>query len=503
MSKILVGGQNRGSLAPYLYDTVEYYPHQIDGIRTLARWQNFLLGDDMGLGKSLQALTVATIDVVRGWASKILVVAPPSLKGNWADEIEKFTTFKYMIFGQETVERPGHPDRIRILTPAKRLEQLEEFDAMASPKILIANYEQLIPHVNDLNKMGFDIAIYDEAHYMKNYKSKRTKAALKLNATRHFLLTGTPMLNRVDELWPLLHKIDPEAYPSYWGFRTRYAVMGGYKNKQIVGVKNEKELTERLQSVMLRRLKKDVLDLPDVQIIQRRVDLADEQRKIYDELIENMTIQIGDSESEIENALTKFLRLKQICGTTKPFTGNDVSSKLDLAVEDAQEILTPTSENMSPKLVVFTQFRDVLECFCERLDKQAPWIDIWELTGDVPKHMRQGVVKEWENHPGPGVLVCMLQVSGIGLNMTAARHGFFIDKLFVPGLNQQAIDRLHRIGADTTQPVQIHEYICRSTIENRVEQINRDKKKLFGSIVDESDFKRKLIQALLEDDDHA
>ncbi len=87
--------------------------------------------------------------------------------------------------------------------------------------------------------------------------------------------------------------------------------------------------------------------------------------------------------------------------------------------------------------------------------------------------------------------------------MTAARHGFFIDKLFVPGLNQQAIDRMHRIGADTTQPVQITEYICRSTIENRVEQILRTKKKLFGSIVDESDYKRRLIMALMEEEDAA
>jgi len=92
-------------------------------------------------------------------------------------------------------------------------------------------------------------------------------------------------------------------------------------------------------------------------------------------------------------------------------------------------------------------------------------------------------------------------VAGVGLNMTAARHGSFVDKLFVPGLNQQAVDRMHRIGADLTQPIQITEYIARGTIENRVEQILRTKKKLFGSIVDESDFKRKLLQAIMEQDE--
>jgi SNF2 family DNA or RNA helicase len=466
--------------------------------------QNFLLADDMGLGKSLQALTVAAIDVKRGWAEKIIIVAPVSLKGNWADEIEKFTTFKYVILGQEIeAGRGGHPDKIKKLGPVERAKQLEDFRKMSGPKILVVNYEQVHPHIKDFNSIGFDICVYDEAHYMKNYKSQRTKACLKLSGNRHFLLTGTPMLNHVNELWPLLNKIDPGGYPKYWGFLQRYAVFGGYKNKQITGVKNEKELTERLQSVMLRRMKKDVLDLPDVQIIQRKVDLTPEQRKIYDELIENLTIEMAGQEEEsvIENALTKFLRLKQICGTTKPFNGKDISSKLDLVCEDTFEVLTPTRDNMAPKLVVFSQFRDVIECYADRMDKMASHIDQWEIHGDVKTELRQGVVKEWASHNGPGVIICNPIVAGVGLNMTAARHGFFIDKLFVPGLNQQAVDRMHRIGADVTQPVQITEYICRSTIENRVEQILRTKKKLFGSIVDESDFKRKLIQALMERED--
>jgi len=252
-------------------------------------------------------------------------------------------------------------------------------------------------------------------------------------------------------------------------------------------------------------MKSEVLDLPEVQYIQRKVDLAPEQRKIYDELDEALQIQMHglDDPSKIENALTKFLRHKQVCGTTKPFTGVDISSKLDLAVEDAVEILEPRFKGDNRKLVVFTQFLEVQDCFASRLDAFKPDIHIWELNGSVPAQERPNVVKMWANHKGPAALVCMLQVTGLGLNLTASEHGFFLDKLFVPGLNQQAVDRMHRIGASTTQSVQIHEYICRNTIENRVEQILRTKKKLFGSIVDESDFKRKLIQALMEKDDAA
>jgi SNF2 family DNA or RNA helicase len=488
----------RKSLMPYLYDTVEYYDHQIEGIRKMARMQNALLADDMGLGKSLQALTVAAIDVVRGWCTKMMVVAPVSLKGNWADEIEKFTTFPYIIFGEERTVTNGVL-KVKKLGPAERHSQLEEYDKLCArgPAILIINYEQVQPHLKELNQLGFDITIFDEAHYMKNYKSQRTKACLKLTSTRNLLLTGTPLLNQVNELWPLLHKIDPAGYPRYWPFVTRYCVFGGFKDKQIIGVKNERELTERLQSVMIRRMKKDVLDLPDVQYIDRKVDLKPEQRKVYDKLLQDLILERSDgTEDEIDNALTKFLRLKQICGTTLPFTGEDHSSKLDLAVSDAIEVLLNKN-----KLVVFTQFRDVKEAFCSRMDSIAPDFDIWELDGDVPTHERQGVVRAWSQHREPAMLVCMLQVAGVGLNMTAARHGFFIDELFVPGLNQQAVDRMHRIGADTTQPVQINRYICRNTIESRIQQILRTKKKLFGSIVDRSDFKRKLLQALMEKED--
>ena len=469
----------RKSLEPWVKDEVLYYPHQVDGIRELARRRNFLLADDMGLGKSLQALTVFAIDIVRGWATTCIVVAPVTLKGNWLDEIEKFTRIS-------AISLSG--------TPAQRKKQLEEYKAIDGPKILIVNYEQVNTHKVELKALDFDIAIFDEAHYLKNPKAVRTKACLELYSRRSFLLTGTPMLNHVNELWPLLHRIDPEGYPKYWGFLNRYAVFGGFKDKQIVGVKNEAELTNRLQRVMLRRLKKDVLDLPEVQIIERRVDLTPEQQKLYDEVMNEMRLpRLGEATpDDIENALTKFLRLKQICGTTLPFTGEDISSKLDLACDDDMELILN-----GERVVVFTQFRDVLKAYADRMERRG--VPVFQLHGDIPMDTRTTVVKQWGMTTEPGVIVCMLQVAGVGLNMTQARHASFIDKLFVPGLNRQAIDRLHRIGQDKSQPVQIREYLCRRTIESRVNQILNVKSKLFGNIVEtDPDFKKKLYEAMME-----
>lgn len=473
----------RGSLAPWIKDEVQYYQHQIVGIRQLAVRRSFLLADDMGLGKSIQALTVFAIDVYRKWAETCLVVAPVTLKGNWQDEIEKFT---------------GFPSVLLEGTPTERNKLLLEFAGIKGPKILIVNYEQVVAHKETLDAFKFDVAIFDEAHYLKNPNAKRTKACLDIYSRRSFMLTGTPMLNHVDELWAILHRIDPAGYPNFFRFRSKYCVFGGYKDKQIVGVKNEKDLTERLQNVMLRRLKKEVLDLPDVQIIERRVNLTSEQQQLYDEVIHELRLPRVDQATpdEIENALTKFLRLKQICGTTYEFTGADHSSKLDLAVADDLDLL-----EKDERIVVFTQFRSVQLCYINRLAKANPDVPIFQLNGDTPMGDRQRIVKEWGMTSKPGVIVCMLQVAGVGLNMTAARHGSFLDKLFVPGLNRQAIDRLHRIGQSESQPVQIREYICRKTIENRVNQILTTKSKLFGEIV-ESDpgWKRKLMAAVMEEE---
>jgi len=478
----------RKSLEPFVKDEIEYYDHQIDGIRQMIKMRNFLLADDMGLGKSLQALTVACADIKRGWAEKILVVCPINLKTNWSEEIEKFTRLPYMILGQAV--HPKDPERLVSLSPKKREEQLAEFANWTGPKVLIANYEQASKHLVEWNKIAFDIVIFDEAHYLKNPKAARTKACHKISYNRVFPLTGTPQLNQVDELWGILHLIDRGAYPNYWKFVNRYCVFGGYEGKKIVGVKNEKELTRNLQAIMIRRLKKDVLDLPEVQIIQKKISLNDKQQKLYDQVADELQLDrydLADPE-EIENALTKLLRLKQICGSTFTFTQEDSSAKLDVAVEDAVEIL-----RSGEKLVVFTQFRDILELFCRRLDAAAPQFDIWELHGDVPTYNRQKVVREWGNHKKPAAIVCGLQVAGIGLNMTAASHGQFLDKLWVPGLNQQAIDRLHRIGASETQPIQIIEYLMKGTVETRVEAVLKTKNKLFNTIVNEPDFKRSLL----------
>lgn len=483
----------RKSLEPWIKDSIKFYPHQIEGVRTLATMGSFLLADDMGLGKTLQALTVFAIDCVQGRSSKAIVICPVTLKGNWADEIDMFTGFKRVELGKA----PYKIGKInRPLSKDKRSVQLKEFALLDGPKVLIVNYEQVQSHLKELNRIGFDVAIFDEAHYMKNPRAARTKACMDLMTRRSFMLTGSPLLNKVDELWTILHRIDPMMYPNYFTFRNRYCVFGGYKNKEIIGIQNEQELMVNLRAVMLRRLKKEVLNLKEPQIIQRKVDLNAEQLKLYNEAEEELKITMPDEEEDIDiqNGMTKLLRLKQICGTTAAIMGqdHDHSSKLDLAVNDAVELI-----ERGNKIIVFTQFRAVQHAYTQRLLKQST-APIWELNGDVEIASRQPVVKAWADHAGPSVLVCMLQVAGVGLNMTAGRHIQFLDKLFVPKLNQQAVDRAHRIGQDETQPVMVLEYIARNTKEMRIEEILKTKTKLFDDLIESPIGMRKLLQEVMK-----
>lgn len=493
--------QKRKSLEPFLKDEVEYYKHQTDGIRKMINMKNFLLADDMGLGKSLQALTAFAIDVKMGKASTCLIVCPVTLRDNWAEEISKFTRMPYELFGEEP--HPTRKNETRRITGAKRNAQLLEWmHKKHGPRFLICNYEQLTSeiHKDAFRSFPFDTVIFDEAHYLKNPDSKRTKAALTIPSTRSFMLTGTPMLNQVNELWSLLHRIDPQKFPRYWSFVNRYCVFGGYEGRQIVGTKNEKELVSVLGEVMIRRLKNDVLNRDAPNYVKLHVGLSAEQQSLYDSVADELLLPPGAQaglvipapEEEIQNALTKFLRLKQICGTPYAIDPSypDSSFKLDRAVEVVKEFA-----DKNEKMIVFTQFRGVLDAFNQRLHK-AKTGPVFQLHGGVRQKDRQPTVAEWSGVNGHATIACMTQVAGVGLNMVAASTILFIDKLFVPGLNKQAVDRADRIGQD--KPVQVIELIARNTVEHRVEEILAEKSKVFGEIVEGSVGMGKLLTALKE-----
>jgi SNF2 family DNA or RNA helicase len=454
---------------------VEYKNHQVRGIRWLARRSSWLLCDDQGLGKTLMSLSVAALDFDRGWASKVLVICDASLKDNWGDEIDKWSTFTWEVLDGRD--------------PGKRRAKLAAFDR----EILIVNYEQVMAHPNELLAMGFDIIIVDECQAIRNYEAKRTQAVHRLTAKRWFLLSGTPLDNRPNELWSPLRLADPDNTPAYWTWVNAHCVFAP-KSKVVVGVKKAEKLRRHIDQLFLRRLKGDCLDLPDKQRIKINVELSPYQRRLHDQAEKELILQLPQDPEpmDLESGLMKALRLRQICSTPANVEGlEDDSAKLDAVIAKLREL-----NDAGLKAVVFTQFRPTIDCLLRRCEAEG--IKTWAHHGGIPRPQRQVNVRDWSAHEGPAVMIGMYQTMGRGLTLTAARHVLIVDKLYTPGGMSQAEDRCHRIGADETQPVQIIEFIARRTHEQRIEQILDAKGEMIAELIPNSGWKKKIYQLILE-----
>lgn len=321
-------------------------------------------------------------------------------------------------------------------------------------------------------------------HLIKTPEAKRTEAFRSLTPGRRFMLTGTPILGHVDDLWVILDQVQPGAWGTFRGFTATFCVFGGYEGKSVVGVKNERRLMAGVEQIMLRRRKEDVLDLPEVQYITRSVDLLPEQRAAYTKAVKEMILERGDGleDEDIETPMVRFLRLKQICSTTATvrLDGADHSAKFDLAIQDAR-MVTDHGE----KIVVFTQFRASLACYVNRLLAALPDVPVWVLHGDVATDDRQASVKAWSAHTGPAIIVCILAVAGVGLNMTAGRNVQFLDLDVTPANNAQAVARVHRIGA-TGDAIRVWTYEAADTVDQRVNRIIEAKQQTNDSIIEAS-----------------
>jgi len=471
---------------------IEFRDYQKDGIRWMAKRMNCILAFEMGLGKSLTALSAAAMAFQVGSASRVFVVCPPPLQGNWQEEIERNTNFSCTVLTG---------------SPKKREQILAEFPD-SGVDILILAYTQVGKHLDALLDMQPDIIIADEAHQLKGHKSKRTNDmhALGRRTPRCFLLTGTPMLNWPSELWSLLFlcKADSQVddddnlvYPEvikYWSFFRRFVKTIGEYNTP-VAVKNEGRLTEILDDYMLRRTKAEVAkDLPEKVHVPIWVDLHPKQKKLYDQATSKLLIQVDEADDDsalhIDSQVVLQTRLMQICSTTATLTDEDYSSKIDVAIDTAKQLI-----EAGEWTIIFTQFRPTIRSVVSRL--VAEDIDTFELHGDVPNMERVPTVNRWASNDRPAVMVAGLQVAGVGLNMTKSSSVIFVDKLYVPGLNEQAVDRVHRIGA-TADQVMIYDILARDTVEEDKEEILNRKKGVFEVVMPDGDMKAELLRRTLE-----
>jgi SNF2 family DNA or RNA helicase len=449
----------------------------------LANW-NYLNCFQMGLGKTATSIaTFRYLDKMQlEGKGKCLVVCPSNLKVNWTREIFKLTGERpKVLFGAE----PGRADIKEMLQPTGKYyiinydilgKKVELFDLIerADGSKLKTKMRVKYPWVEFLNIANFDMVIVDEAHYIKNTDANRSKAARELKAPRTICMTGTPILNRPGELWPMLDMTYPEKFPSYENFLYTYTIDGKR-------ARNVEQLRQTLKGIMLRVTKKEVLkDLPPINRIYEWHELSEQalarysmaEKGIWAEL-DSLDLSDPKAQREIPGILAQIQRLKQICAMDK------VEATADLALD-----LSDSDDN-GGKVLIFTQYKDVAEAIRVRL------ADAGSITyhGDKPQHERISIYDRFLADKSLKFFIATWQTAGEGLNLQCANNVVFSDLFWTPANHQQAEERAYGRLADP-HPINSYYLIAEGTIEEWIQSILAGKLALIDSIVEGLDTER-------------
>jgi len=383
-------------------------PYQIEGVEFALRENapNVMIADEMGLGKTAQAIEV----INRTTPNSVLIVCPASLKINWFRELELWLRYYYTIG----------------IACGKTWPDSE---------INIVNYD-ILKNFNEINK-EWDLIIFDESHYMKNTKAKRTKLALKIPSRKRIFLSGTPIVNRPIDLYPVLQSCYPKSIKSYKWYAEKFcnAYYTPY-GLDVSGASNMKEFNQGLKKFMIRRLKKDVLkELPDK--IRQVIELPAGRKllKAEREAMEGRSYE--DTVADMDHSVADFQEMAQARHETS-------LAKIPAVVDFVKDAL-----ESSEKIVVFAHHRDVIA----ELDK-ALGVNTVVVHGGCSQHKRQWCVDQFQNNEKVRVFIGNIQAAGVGLTLTAASHVIFAELDWVPGNMAQAEDRCHRIGQEDSVLIQ-------------------------------------------------
>lgn len=449
-------------------------PYQLDGVKWLWRMTELGLGgclaDDMGLGKTLQVLTMLSLLKQRGDTIKTpaLLIAPASLLNNWKMESTKFT-----------------PElRFGILHPMA-MERAQ----LANPELLLGKFDALVTtygmatRLKNLRDIEWTAIIIDEAQAIKNPQSQQSRAVRALRSSRRLALTGTPVENRLTDLWTIFDYIAPGLLGNISHFKTFINKLNDES-----GEINYAPLRRLTKPYIMRRLKTDkriIADLPDKTEMKVYCSLTKPQATLYQQAVGSMAKELKELDGIQRRGLVfKYLMIfKQICNHPAQFDG---SGDFNPAAGGKFQRITDIVEEISSrqeKVLVFTQFREMIEPLHEHLAScfGCPGLT---LHGGTSIKQRQKLVDEFQCENGPPFFVLSLKAAGTGLNLTAANHVIHFDRWWNPAVENQATDRAFRIGQHRN--VLAHKFICKGTIEEKIDALIDDKRELSDALIEGS-----------------
>jgi SNF2 family DNA or RNA helicase len=453
----------RGTLRPYQARGVSW-------LSFLERWGlGACLADDMGLGKTPQLIAfLLHLQEQEALESPTLVVCPTSVLGNWEREVKKFgPTLKAIVH---------HGD--------KRLKGKAFARGIKDKQLVITSYPLVFRDATTLEGVSWQGVVLDEAQNIKNPGAKQSKAVRELKAEFRIALTGTPVENRLSELWSILDFLNPGYLGNQQFFQRRFAMpiekFGDRDSLQT--------LRSLVQPFILRRLKTDkdiIQDLPEKQEMNVFCGLSAEQAALYQKLVDESLVEI-EAEEGIKRRgliLTLLLRLKQVCNHPAQYLKekNLGASKRSGKLLRLQEMLEEAIEE-GDRALIFTQFAEWGKLLQPYLAQQMGGETLF-LYGSTKKQQREEIIDRFQNDPdGPRILILSLKAGGTGLNLTRANHVFHVDRWWNPAVENQATDRAFRIGQ--TRNVQVHKFVCTGTLEERINEIMESKKQLAEQTVD-------------------
>jgi SNF2 family DNA or RNA helicase len=449
------------------------YEHQITGFNYGLQNDRWLLGDEMGLGKTKQVIDIAVAKkLMYGYEHCLIVCGVNGLKWNWFNEILTHSNEKPYILGQ----RRRKNGNIFIDGAKAKLDDVLNIDEL--PYFIITNIEtmrnqDIVDELITLCKSKtIGMIAFDECHKAKDPNSQQGKGMLKLKAHTQIAMTGTPLMNTPLDLYFILKWLGEEQN-SFYKFRNRYCVMGGFNNYQILEYRHLDELQERLNDIMLRRLKDDVLDLPEKTYVDEYVELTSKQAKIYCEVSEEIKENI-DKIKCAPNPLAELIRMRQATG----YTGILSTTIKESAKLDRMEELVEEAVNSGKKVVVFSNWTQMTTPIAKRLEKYNPAV----ITGEINADTRQLMVDKFQTDNRCKVIIGTSGAIGTGITLTAGTVEIFLDEPWNMALKEQCVDRCHRIGQKNN--LTVYTIIAKNTIDERVHDIVLSKGELSDAIVD-------------------
>ncbi|MEU0074316.1 DEAD/DEAH box helicase [Streptomyces sp. NPDC006332] len=431
----------------------ELRPYQVHGVAWLRSLPGLgggaVLADEMGLGKTLQAICLLA---TRAEGGPHLVICPTSLVGNWRRELARFS--------------PTTPV-VSYHGPRRTLP-----DSFAPGTVVITSYPVLRMD-ETLGKTGWDVTVFDEAQQIKNPDALVSKAAARLSADVRIAMTGTPVENRLEELWSIFHVTSPGLLGSRARFRQRFATPIEQRRSATAAA----ALKTLVAPHLLRRTKAEVVaELPAKQYSTVVCTLSDEQARLYRQAVDRAFDDgLGGGIERRGRVLALLTSLKQICNHPAQYLREDIaetgrSGKFDRAAEMLAEIVED-----SDRALVFTQYRAMGELLAGHLSDALGTGPVPFLHGGLSTDRRDELVRAFqEDDDAPPVLLLSLRAAGFGLNLTRANHVMHYDRWWNPAVEEQATDRAHRIGQQRT--LNVHALVTGGTIEDYIAQMHETKR---------------------------